>query len=363
MARPRKVRRHKRRTPVGAPPGTLIVDPQSTRTTISVFTYDGSRMVEEADVGVDAISGLQGDLPVTWIDVQGLGDLEAIRSLGENFALHHLAMEDVLNLHQRSKVEEYDDYLFIVTRMPADTPRSETEQISMFLGHDFVLTFQERPGDVFDPIRSRIRNHKGRIRTSGPDYLAYALIDAAIDNYFPILERCGEALEQLEDRVVAKAEPVLVGEIHNMKRDLLELRRAIWPQREMLNSLIRSDSDLVTDTTKLYLRDCYDHTIQLMDMVETDREIALGLVDVYLSSLSNRMNEIMKVLTIFATVFMPLSFIAGFYGMNFDRDASPWNMPELGWYYGYPAAIAMMAIVAVVLIAYFRRRGWVGRES
>jgi magnesium transporter len=363
MARPRKIRRYRRRVPVGSPPGTLIVDPQSSRTTINVFTYGESRVVEEADVGVEAIAGPQGDLTVTWIDVQGLSDLEAIRHLGDRFALHHLALEDVLNLHQRSKVEEYDDYLFIVTRMPADTPRSDTEQISMFLGHNFVLTFQERPGDVFDPIRSRIRSHRGRIRTSGPDYLAYALIDAVIDNYFPILERRGEALEQLEDRVVAKVEPVLVGEIHDMKRDLLELRRAIWPQREMLNSLIRTDSGLLTDTTRLYLRDCYDHTIQLMDMVETDREIALGLVDVYLSSLSNRMNEIMKVLTIFATVFMPLSFIAGFYGMNFDRDASPWNMPELGWYYGYPAVIALMVIIAAVLIAYFRRRRWIGRET
>jgi magnesium transporter len=328
-----------------------------------VLAYDGARIVEEAEVGVDAVTGLQGDLPVTWIDVQGLGDLEAIRHLGDIFALHQLALEDVLNLHQRSKVEEYDDYLFIVTRMPADTPRSDTEQISMFLGRNFVLTFQERPGDVFDPIRSRIRSHKGRTRTSGPDYLAYALIDAVIDNYFPILEHRGEALELLEDRVVAKAEPVLAGEIHDMKRDLIELRRAIWPQREMLNALIRTESDLVTDTTRLYLRDCYDHTIQLMDMVETDREIALGLVDVYQSSLSNRMNEIMKVLTIFATVFMPLSFIAGFYGMNFDRNASPWNMPELGWYYGYPAAIAMMAMVAVVLLAYFRRRRWIGRDT
>lgn len=363
MARQRKVRRHKRRTPLGAPPGTLIVDPQSIPTTISLIAFDAERIVEEIDVAIDALAGHRGGLPVTWIDVRGLGDLEAIRRLGEMFSLHQLAMEDVLNLHQRSKVEEYDDYLFVVTRMPTEQPEADTEQISMFLGRGFILTFQERPGDVFDPIRHRIRNQKARIRTSGADYLAYALIDAVIDNYFPILERRGEALERLEDEVVAKAEPALVAEIHDMKRDLLELRRAIWPQREMLNSLIRSESDLVTDTTKLYLRDCYDHTIQLMDMVETDREIALGLVDVYLSSLSNRMNEIMKVLTIFATVFMPLSFIASFYGMNFSQDASPWNMPELRWYYGYPAVIAAMAAVATALIVYFRRRKWIGGDS
>ena len=237
----------------------------------------------------------------------------------------------------------------------------------MFLGAQFLLTFQERPGDCFEPIRARLRSGRAKIRDRQADYLAYALLDAVIDGYFPVLEAMGERLEVLEDRVIARPADIEAAEIHEIKRDLLLLRRTVWPQREMVNALTRETSPYVTDQTRLYLRDCYDHTIQLMDIVETYREIATGLIDVYLSSVSTRLNEIMKVLTIIATIFIPLGFITGIYGMNFDRGASPWNMPELGWYWGYPVVVGLMAGLALGMLYYFYRIGWIlgggGKDS
>jgi magnesium transporter len=239
----------------------------------------------------------------------------------------------------------------------ADSP-AITEQISMFLGERVLLTFQERPGDCFDPVRTRLRAARGQIRNRQIDYLAYTLLDAVIDGYFPVLEGLGERLEDLEDRVIAAPADLEVARIHEIRRELLTIRRAVWPQREMVNALTRESSHYVTDQTRPYLRDCYDHTIQLMDIIETYREIATGLVDVYLSSVSTRLNEVMKVLTIIATIFIPLSFITGLYGMNFDTAASPWNMPELAWYWGYPMALGLMAVVAAGLLYYFYRKGW-----
>jgi magnesium transporter len=313
---------------------------------------------------VEALAGVVGHWPVTWVDVQGLGDVETVRALGDRFDLHGLALEDVINVHQRPKVELYENHVFIVTRMvggPAtDGGGADTEQVAMFLGADFLLTFQERSGDCFEPVRERLRHAGGRIRAARADYLAYTLIDAVIDGYFPVLEGYGERVERLEDAVTARPDAALVAQIHALKRDLLTLRRAIWPQREMVNALIRDESSLVAEPTRLYLRDCYDHAIQLMDMIETYREIASGLVDLHLSSFSARLNEVMKVLTIIATIFIPLSFITGLYGMNFDPSASRWNMPELGWRYGYPFALGLMGVVAIGLLVYFRRKGWIG---
>jgi magnesium transporter len=233
----------------------------------------------------------------------------------------------------------------------------------MFLNDRILLTFQERPGDCFDLVRDRIRKRRGQIRNRGADYLTYALLDAVIDGYFPVLEACGERLETLETSVIAEPSRDQVVQVHDMKRDLLSLRRAVWPQREMVNALTRDSTAFVSDQTQVYLRDCYDHTVQLMDMVETYREIASGLLDIYLSSVGTKMNEIMKVLTIIATIFIPLSFIAGLYGMNFDPKASPWNMPELAWYWGYPVALALMLAVALGLLVYFRRKGWIGGRA
>lgn len=351
----------RRRTPLGAPPGTLIADETAAHPVIRVMAYGGETIEEFEAQTAASLTEHVGAHPVVWIDVQGLGDMETLTRLGEMLDLHRLALEDVVNVHQRAKVEEYQNNLFIVTRMPARSDRVETEQMSIFLGKDFVLTFQERHGDHFDAVRQRLRTSPGgRIRSSGPDYLAYALLDAAVDAFFPVLERFGELVEDLELEVTGQPEAVSITHIHDLKRDLLDLRRAIWPLREMINVLIRGEGALVGHETKLYLRDVYDHAVQLLDIVETYREIASGMVDVYLSSISAKMNEVMKVLTIIATIFIPLSFVASVYGMNFDPSVSPWNMPELGWRYGYPYAIGLMIVVTGVMLIYFRRRGWLG---
>ncbi len=295
---------------------------------------------------------------MVWVDIVQFGDEQLISEVGEAFGLHNLALEDAVHTHQRPKVEEYDDHLFLVALMLGEQASIDTEQVAFFVGDGYVITFQEKPGDCFGPVRDRILNAKGRIRNAGADYLCYALLDAIIDGYFPVLEQQGEILEALEDRVVSSPEPGNIAELHNMKRNLLLLRRAIWPHREMVNNLIRNEHYLIASDTKPFLRDCYDHTIQLMDIVETYREIASGLVDVHISSVSVKLNEVMKVLTIVATVFMPLSFIASLYGMNFDRQISPWNMPELGWSLGYPFALLLMLGSAAGLLWYIWKRGW-----
>ena len=355
----RMIRR--KRAPVGAPPGTLVVDPSSAPTKIGFFGYGTKDLVEQHTANVEELGEAVHGYEVTWINVDGLADIALIEQIGQLFGLHRLALEDVINVHQRPKVEEFDDHLFIVTRMLANPTAVETEQVSMFLGKGYVLTFQERPGDLFEPVRQRLRSHKGRIRDMGADYLAYALLDAVIDGYFPVLETTGEHLESLEELVISDPKQQLVPALHHTKRDLIELRRSVWPQREMVNALIRQESDFIDSHTKIYLRDCYDHTIQLLDIIENYREICSGLFEIYLSSLSNRMNEIMKVLTMMATIFIPLSFIAGLYGMNFDTKLSPWNMPELGWEYGYPFALGLMVVIAAGLVIWFWQRGWIER--
>src|SRR3990172_3277699 len=350
----------RRRTPPGASPGTLVRDPTAAAPVVRAILYGPDQIEEMAVADVEALRPLIGRRPVMWVNVDGLGDVELIRRLGELFGLHRLALEDVVNTHQRPKVEEYADHIFIVTKIVHEEPELATEQVAMFLGRDFLLTFQEDAGDCFDPVCERLRQDRGRIRGAQADYLAYALLDAAIDEYFPVLERYGELVERLEDDVMAEPTGRIAARIHLAKRDLLTLRRAIWPQREAINALIRDVSPLIADQTRIHLRDCYDHCVQLMDMVETYREIASGLVDIHLSSVSAHMNEIMKVLTIIATIFIPLGFVASLYGMNFDAAASPCNMPELRWYWGYPAVLAIMAVVAVALLFYFQRKGWIG---
>lgn len=354
-------RRHVRRPPPGASPGTLIVDPDAPLPRIRVIAYGPDAIEDIVLDSVAALDGIVGRHAVSWIDVDGLGDSGVLRALGERFGIHSLALEDVINVHQRPKLEEYDDHLFIVARMPLQGEGAlVTEQLSMFLGRDFILTFQERPGDCFEPVRRRIRESRGRIRRSGPDYLAYALLDAATDAFFPVLERQGERIELLEDEVMNAADREVHGRIHELKRELQTVRRCVWPQREMLNLLIRDDSAFVAPQTRIFLRDCFDHTIQLMDLVETYREVAADLVDIYLSSVSTRLNEVMMVLTVIATIVLPLTLITGIYGMNFDPDVSPWNMPELQWVFGYPFALGLMALVAAGMLLWFRRRGWIG---
>ena len=364
-------RRLRRRPPPGTAPGTLSIDPNAVKPVVRLMLY-GPQAVEERTVeDMAALGGLSGDAQTIWVEVEGLGDLKTVEHIGEIFGLHRLALEDVLHPDHRPKVEEFDDHLFIIARVPFAGERFHTEQLALFVGKGWLVSFREghrhqgesgvSAGDCFALVRERIRHRRGRICESGADYLAYALLDATTDAYFPVLEEFGEGIETLEQAVIAQADSSLIGRIYGMKRDLLNVRRAIWPQREVINGLLRDDSGLVADATKVFLRDCYDHTVQLIDTVETYRDIAAGLIDVYLSSVNTRLNEVMKVLTIIATIFMPLSFITGLYGMNFDRTASPWNLPELGWKYGYPFAIGLMLLIALGMLLQFRRKGWLGK--
>ena len=343
----------RRRETIGTAPGTLVVDPDAPKPVIRVFAYGPEKSVEQDGAELSSLRGLLGAWPVVWVNVDGLGDADVLARLGEIFQLHPLALEDVVQVTQRPKVDQYGPHLFLVTRMVTLGEHVETEQLSMFLGAGFVVTFQQRVGDCLDGVRERIRKGTGRMRTNGADYLAYAILDAVIDNCFPVLEALGERLEDLEDNVIAQPRPQRVGEIHAVKRDLLAMRRVAWPQREAINVLLRGDNPIIAAETRVYLRDCYDHVTHIIDMVETHREMASGLMDAYLSSLSNRMNEIMKVLTIIATIFIPLTFIVGNYGMNF-RD-----MPELHWRYGYPAVWAVMVAIAAGMLWWFRRRRWI----
>jgi magnesium transporter len=296
------------------------------------------------------------------VDVQGLGSADILHRLGKVFDLHPLVLEDVVNVPERPKIEDYDDQLVIISRMVVPKERGYgfySEQVSLVLGKHYLLTVQEEPEhDCLEGVRSRIQKGKGLIRSSGADYLAYALLDAIIDGFFPVLELYGDRIEELEEEVIIKPTPKTLQKIYKIKRELLQLRRAIWPQRDAINSLIREGNDLISDEVRIYLRDCYDHAVQVMDMVETYRELASGLMDVYLSAVSNRMNEVMKLLTVVSAIFIPLTFVAGIYGMNFNTEKSRWNMPELNWYWGYPLCLAVMAAIAGGLIFVFWRRGW-----
>jgi len=360
---PGRRRRWRRGGKPGVPPGTIEVDPDAPAPVIGVLAYGPEKYVEQEIQDIESLGEFVGRWPVVWVNVDGLGDAEALAKLAEVFGLHRLVIEDIANVPQRPKVEQYGEDLFIVSRMAAVCERLDVEQISVFLGQGVVLSFQEHPGDCLDPVRDRIRKALGRIRAQGPDYLVYAIVDAVIDGYFPILEEFGERLEALEEDVLSDPGPEVISRIYAAKRDLLTMRRAVWPQRESVNWLSRESCPVIQESTRLYLRDSYDHVAQIMDMVETFRELALGLVEGYQSSMSNRMNEVMKVLTIIATIFIPLSFVAGLYGMNFNPEKSPLNMPELAWYWGYPFALGLMTAIAVGMVVYFWRKGWLRSSS
>jgi magnesium transporter len=351
-------KRRKRWHPPGTPPGTLAAHAEAALepVRIALFRYDAGRF-EERPLRPEEIASLSvPDDGVLWLDICGLSDPGVVRAVGERFGFHPLALEDVLNVPQRPKVERYEGHLLITLR-EVRYPEPP-EQVSLFLCNRVVVSFQERAGDAFDPVRERLRQAKGQIRSMGSDFLAYALCDAVIDAFFPTLEKLGDEVEELEEQVLASPSRESFHEIRRAKQRLLEVRRAVWPARDAMNELLREESPLIGAGSRPYLRDCYDHTIQLMDMVETFREMAAGLVDEYMSSMSNRMNEIMKVLTVIATIFIPLTFIVGIYGMNFDMKASPYNMPELGWRYGYPAVLLVMAAVAAGMLYYFQRKKW-----
>jgi magnesium transporter len=324
------------------------------------MAYGPDGFVEEAVDDLSRLPAFLEDWPVTWINVDGLRERSILLDLAGTFGLHTLAIADVANVTQRPKIEHYEKHDFLVLRMPQLSERLSTEQVSLFLGQRVVITFQERVGDCFDPVRKRIRESRGRIRSAGPDYLAYALLDAVVDSLFPVLEEYGERVDGLEDRATADVDSGVISDIHDVKRDLLTLRRAVWPLREAVNALMRDESPFIMKDTQVYMRDCYDHAVQVIDLVENYRELAAGLVELCMSNVSNRMNEIMKVLSIIATVFLPLGFIAGLYGMNFNSERSRWNMPELNWAWGYPFTLLLMAAVVGGMLLFFRSKGWLG---
>ena len=343
----------------GATPGALIAPREKVAARIRVLSY-GPDACEQTEVQTwEEALPLIERYKVTWVNITGVHDIELLQTLGERFGLHELALEDVVNVGQRPKMEEFDDHIFVIMRLLHLGTVLDVEQISIFVCDEVVLTIQEHDGDPFDPIRERVKSGSGRIRQLGADYLAYALVDAIEDSLYPVLEHYGEWIEKLEAELLRDPKPDLLESIHRIKRDLLWVRRAAWPHREVIGGLQRLESGKITDETKVFLGDAYEHAVQVMDVVETFRDLSSGLMDLYLSSLSHRMNEVMKVLTVMASIFIPLTFIAGIYGMNFNPDSSELNMPELNWALGYPVAIGVMVFIAVVMILYFKRRGWI----
>ncbi len=355
MTNNRRIKRHSRKA--GLPPGTLvhIGERKAEQIRITLIDYNEQNFQERVVEKAEECFPFKEMPTVTWINIDGLHSIETIEKIGKNFELHPLILEDILNTGQRPKCEDYEKCLFMVLKMLTfnnQTSSIQSEQVSLVLGQNFVISFQENVGDVFEQIRDRIRNAKSKIRKMLADYLAYALIDAIVDNYFLILEKMGEQIESMEEELIAEPSDKTVRMIHALKRELIFLRKSVWPLRELINSLQNTESSLITDSTEPYLRDVYDHTIQVIDTVESFRDMVSGMLDIYLSSISNRMNAVMKVLTIIATIFIPLTFIAGIYGMNFKY------MPELDWKWAYPALWLIMTIVVVVMLVYFKRKKW-----
>jgi magnesium transporter len=355
----------RRRTPPGASPGQVIPDPSQPKPTINVLAFGEDGVTSEAVPDAATARAMVGRRAMTWINVEGLGDARTIEQFGELFHLHRLALEDTVNVHQRAKVDDYGEVMFIVMRMVSCRERCATEQLSLFVGPNWVLTFQEgTPGDPFDRIRARVREG-GRIRQLGSGYFAYARMDAVIDAFYPVLEVYAERIDELEDRATQPRNMRVMDELHEVKADLLVLRRALWPLRDAMAMLARDETSRFPETVRPYLRDCYDHVVQVVELIETYRELTADLRDLHMTSLSNRINETMRVLTIISTIFIPLTFVAGIYGMNFDPDFSPWNMPELRWYYGYPATLLVMLVMGLAMVGYFYRQGWIfnGKEQ
>lgn len=341
----------------GLPPGTLvhIGDRKLEKVRITIIDYDEENFEQKQADDIEECFQFKTKPTVTWINIDGLHDVELIEKIGRYYELHPLILEDILNTGQRPKFEDLDNYVFIVLKMLSYDEQSQSinsEQVSMILGRNFVLSFQENIGDVFEQIRERIRNSKGRIRKMGCDYLLYSLLDTIVDSYFSILERLGEKIELLEEQLVKEPSNKTLERIHRLKRELISLRKSVWPLRELISGLERSESELIKETTDVYLRDLYDHTIQVIDTVEGYRDMVSGMLDIYLSSISNKMNAVMKVLTIIATIFIPLTFIAGIYGMNFDY------MPELRWKFGYTAVLLVMIGIGILMLILFKRKKW-----
>ena len=360
----RAARRLRRRRPIkvvpGQAPGTITVDKSAPKPIIDVFEYDADQVTHHQHVTADQIPRPQTGKTL-WVNVVGLGDQQIIREIGRQFDIHSLSLEDVVNTHQRPKFEVFPDHLYIITRIPTANGDVVLEQISLFVGRGYVLTWQEHKGDCFGPIRERLHKKSRSIRHFGGDYLAYALVDAVVDSYFPLINQYNVRLDEIEDDL---ERPDMLAHsshaIHDIRSDVRHLRRAAWSHRDVLRSWMAYDGEFTTEETQLHLRDVADHTIRVVELLEQCRENCSDLRDLHMAAASMRMNEVMKVLTVISTLFISMSFIAGLYGMNFSPEVSPWNMPETQWYFGYPFALALMVAVAIGMVAFFVRKGWIG---
>jgi len=340
------------------PAGTLLPVPSAEDPVLCFYGIHADGLYEAQLDNVGWIEENRQRFRLIWVDVESVGKTEILQDLARVFQLHALALEDVSHQHQRPKVDIYEDHLFIALRMlSANLGHLDSEQLSLFVGSNFLVTFQDDvPGDCLEAVRNRLRKDPTRIASA--DFLAYQLVDAVVDSYFPLLEQWGDQLEQIEDDILLQPNRRHVAEIHRIKRDLLGVRRAVWPLREAVSTLLREETPIISKETRVYLKDLYDHTIQVVDLAETFRELSSGLMDIYLSSVSNKMNEVMKILTMITTIFVPLTFVAGLYGMNFNTEKSPWNMPELNARYGYPLCLLFMALLAAGEMYYFWGKGW-----
>jgi magnesium transporter len=348
---------------IGVNPGTVVYvgDEQTADVHIDVIDYSETELAEKRVDSVEECYPYKDSKTITWINIDGIHHPETIEKIGAHFGIHPLVLEDIANTGQRPKMEDTDDYIFIVIKMlysDKDNGEIKSEQVSVIFGKSWVITFQETGDDVLDIVRQRIKRTVPRVRLMSADYLAYSLIDAIVDYYFIVLEQIGEKIEILEDDIAENPKSGSLDTIRNLKRHLIFLRKSVWPLREVIGGLERIDTKLIKKTTLPYLRDLYEHTIQAIDTVETFREMVSGLLDLYHTGVSNRMNEVMKVLTIFATIFIPLGFLAGVYGMNFNTGVSPFNMPELSFYFGYPMFWLLVLFVVIGLLWFFRHKKW-----
>ncbi|MCI4397725.1 MAG: magnesium/cobalt transporter CorA [Acidobacteria bacterium] len=343
----------------GLAPGTLvhIGEARTDKVKMEVIDYSEASFEQKAIERVEECFPFKARPTITWVNIDGVHDIGIIEKIGKEFRINDLVLEDIVNTEQRPQAKDFGSFIFIVLKMAKYDPADDellTEQVSLVVGSNFVISFQEgKEGDVFGSVRERIRAGKDRIRKMGADYLAHALMDASVDSYFTVLEQIGMKLEDVEDETLNHPTPKTLEQIHKLKRNLIFLRKAVWPVREVASFLERSESPLIEKTTKIYFRDIFDHSLQLIDLIETFRDVAAGMLDIYLSSLSNRMNEVIKVLTIISTIFIPLTFLAGLYGMNFK------NMPELGWRFGYYGVLALMVAIVVFMLFFFKRKRWI----
>ncbi|MBO0904306.1 magnesium/cobalt transporter CorA [Jiella sonneratiae] len=353
----RKQREATKRGPIGAPPGQLVADPRAVASRLTAIGIGGGATRRLADCSLEEALALRESCGKLWLDCTGLADVELVRRIGEAFGLHPLTLEDVVNTDQRPKCEAYQDYAFVVLRMLSGG--EESEQLSLFFGDGFVVTFQERPGDAFGPVRTRIDKGAPRLHEGGADYLAYALIDAVVDAYFPPVDGQGQRLDAVEDEILADAGAVDIADLHGMRREMFVMRRYLRPTRDALGVLLRLDRPFLADETKVYFGDVQDHCDQLVDLNDTYRETASGLIELQMTLSAARTNEVINLLTIVSAIFIPLSFLAGIWGMNFNPEISAWNMPLTQSPYGYPVALAIMAAVAGGLLLFFRRKRWI----